>query len=170
MVEEHTLSNYITHAMNEFRAAGWVDEAGKWTDDMQEAICKHVLDLLRVFGSEGHSGSSAPYTISLFSTLAKFDPVTPLTGEDWEWNEICDDRTGGVTVFQNKRCGAVFKQSDRFDGKPYYLDAVVFWEWYTDPETGEKFESYYTSRDSMRPIEFPYTPKTEYVYRESGAE
>ena len=78
------MSNYITHAMTEFRAAGWVDENGKYCDEMQEAICNHVMKLLEVFSEEGHSGSTAPYAINLFSKLAKFEPVAPLTGEDWE--------------------------------------------------------------------------------------
>lgn len=33
-----------------------------------------------------------------------------------------------------------------------------------------QFKSYYTCADSFRPIEFPYTPTTEYVERSSGAE
>lgn len=157
------MNNYVTHAEREFRAAGWIDENGKYCDEMQEAICNHVMKLLEVFSEEGHSGSSAPYTINLFSKLAKFDPVAPLTGEDWEWNHINDDRTNNVSVYQNKRCSAVFKQSDRFDGQPYYLDAKVFWNWYKG-EDGKPFKSYYTGSNSMVPIEFPYTPKTEYVF------
>ena len=164
------MSNYETHAMSEFRAAGWVDENDNWNDEIQKLICKHVLRLLEVFAEEGHSGSSAPYTINLFEKLAKFEPIAPLTGDDWEWNQICDDRTNGVSVFQSRRCSRVFKQSDRFDGKPYDIEAVIFWEWVTDSETGEKNKSYYTSKDSFRAIEFPYTPTTEYVYRDSGSE
>lgn len=160
------MSNLVSHAQREFRAAGWTDENDKFVDGMQEDICNHVLDLLEVFHNEGHSGTTAPYTVDLFSKLAMFKPLAPLTGEDWEWNMIRDDSTGGMTVYQNKRCGAVFKQSDRFDGKPYYLDAVVFWEWVSmaDVDRGKPFKSYFTSMDSMQPIEFPYTPKTEYRF------
>lgn len=163
------MSNYIDHAMQEFRAAGWVDENGKFNDEMQADICSHVMKLLDVFDGEGHSGSSASYAVDLFKKLAMFEPVVPLTGEDWEWNEICDGRTNGVTVHQNKRCSHVFKQSDRFNGQPYDIDSIIFWEWYTDTETGEKFKSYYTCSDSQRPITFPYTPTREYQYRESEA-
>lgn len=152
------MSNLKTHALNEFRAAGWLDKDGKYCDGMQEAICTHLLLLLQVFSDEGHSGSTAPYTINLFSKLAKFDPIVPLTGEDWEWNEVSDG------VYQNKRCSAVFKQPDRFNGQPYYIDGKVFWEWYKSEEDGSMSKSYYTGRDSMVPITFPYTPKTEYVF------
>lgn len=150
------MSNLINHAHAEFRAAGWVDESGKFLDEMQEAICKHVLKLLEVFAEEGHSGSSAPYAINVFEKLAKFEPLVPLTGEEWEWVDVGDG------VFQNKRCSHVFKQANRFDGQPYDIDAVVFWSWYTD-ENGEKFKSYFTSGDSFRAITFPYTPTREYV-------
>lgn len=151
------MSNYKTHALNEFRAAKWVDANDKFIDGMQEMICNHVLKLLDVFANEGHSGSSATYAINMFEKLAKFEPLVPLTGEDWEWNEVSDG------VFQNKRCSHVFKQADRFDGQPYDIEAVVFWEWFTDKESGEKFKSYYTSSDSFKSITFPYTPKREYV-------
>lgn len=156
------MSNLKKHAMAEFRAAGWLDENGNYNDEMQEAICNHVIDLLKVFSDEGHSGTTAPYTVDLFSKLAKFEPIVPLTGEYWEWNEIADERVTNK-VYQNKRCSAVFKQADMFNGLPYYLDGKVFWEWYKNDE-GEVFKNYYTSGESSVQIKFPYTPKTEYVF------
>ena len=158
------MNNYEAHAWREFKAAGWLDENGKFEDEMQEAICNHVIRLLGVFAGEGHSGASAPYAISLFEKLAKFEPIAPLTGEDWEWNDVGDG------VYQNKRCSHVFKQADRFDGQAYDINGKIFWEWYTDPETNEQHESYYTSNESFTPIEFPYVPTKEYIYKESEAE
>ena len=142
------MSNYKTHAMREFRAAGWIDENGAYCDEMQEAICNHVLALLKVFGDEGHSGSSAPYAANLFKKLALFEPVVPLSGADDEWNEV------GHGVFQNNRCSHVFKSADRFNGQAYDIEARIFRE-----ANGACF----TSRDSVVPITFPYTPKREYV-------
>ena len=152
------MSNLKSHALMEFRAAGWCDESGKFVDEMQEAICNHVLKLLEVFSDEGHSGSSAPYAVNVFKTLAMFEPLVPLTGEDWEWNEVHDG------VFQNKRCSHVFKQADRFDGQAYDIDGIIFYDWYTN-ENGEKSKSYFTGRDSCVPITFPYTPTKEYKER-----
>lgn len=43
------MSNYKFHAMNEFRAAGWLDEHDIYNDEMQQMICNHVLKLLDVF-------------------------------------------------------------------------------------------------------------------------
>lgn len=157
------MNNYETHAMREFKAAGWLDENGEFKDEMQKMICEHVIKLLDVFADEGHSGSSAPYAISLFEKLVKFEPIAPLTGEDWEWTEVAEG------VFQNKRASRVFKQFDRFSGQAYDIDGKVFWEWYVD-EAGDKHKSYYTCSESHTPVEFPYTPTTEYVFRESDAE
>jgi hypothetical protein len=153
------MSNYKTHAQREFRAAGWIDDDGKYCDEMQGWVCDHVLKLLDAFADEGHSGSSAPYTINIFSKLAKFEPIVPVTGEDWEWVDV-DDGT-----YQNKRCSHLFKQADRFDGQAYDIDGKIFWEWYkSDLDGGEISKSSFTNSDSAVPIEFPYTPKTEYVF------
>lgn len=142
------MNNLHNHAMNEFRAAGWVDADGKWVDDMQEAMCAGVLKLLDTFSEEGHTGSTAPYAVNLFKTLAMFEPIVPLTGEDWEWVEV------GTGVFQNKRCSHVFKQKDRFDGQAYDIEGKVF---------REPNGVCYTNSKSFVPITFPYTPKREYV-------
>jgi hypothetical protein len=155
----------------EFKAAKWLDDEGKYSDEMQEAICKHVLKLLDVFADEGHSGSSAPYAINVFQKLAMFEPLVPLTGEDWEWTETSEG------VFQNKRCGHVFKQADRFDGQAYDIEGIVFYEWHErdlDPdEPGypgkTRFKSHYTSSESRVPVTFPYTPIKNYVERPSEA-
>jgi len=157
------MSNLHAHALMEFKAAGWLDGTGAYRDEMQAAICGHVLTLLKVFADEGHSGSTAPYAVNMFKKLAMFEPLVPLTGEDWEWHEASEG------VFQNKRCSRVFKQADRFNGQAYDIDGRVFYEWYTDKETGEKYKSHYTSRDSLVPVTFPYTPSTEYVERPSEA-
>lgn len=152
------MSAYKLHAEREFRAAGWLDDNGVFKDEMQGMICQHVLNLLDVFDDEGHSGTSAPYTINLFSALAKFEPIVPLQGTDDEWNEVGDG------VFQNNRCSHVFRQPDRFNGQAYDIQAIVFYDWYVD-EDGIRSKSHFTSSDSHQPITFPYTPKTEYRER-----
>ena len=153
------MSNYKNHAMNEFRAAGWIDKNGTFKDEMQEMICDHVLKLLEVFHDEGHSGSSAHYAIDLFSKLAKFEPVAPLTGEAWEWVEVGEQI--GEHLYQNKRCGNVFKD----DVSAYDIEGIIWYDWYTDEETGEKYKSYFTDHKSRVKVEFPYTPVREYRER-----
>lgn len=158
------MSNYKSHAMAEFRAAGWTEDGVTFKDEMQGMICAHVLDLLDVFEGEGHSGSSAPYAIDLFSKLAKFEPIAALTGEDWEW--VRHDY-GDTPVYQNKRFSAVFKQADRFNGQAYWLDGKIFWSWasYPDIDGGQPFKSYYSGSESRVPIEFPWVkPEPQYVF------
>ena len=157
------MSNLKDHALMEFRAAGWLNDTG-YIDEMQGMICDHVLKLLEVFSDEGHSGSSAPYAINVFTRLAKFEPLVPLTGEDWEWNDT------GHGVLQNKRASHVFKNAD---GSCYDIDGKVFWEWAMPYEEGGKpYKSYYTGRDSRVPVTFPYAvpDKPIYEYRYSDAE
>jgi hypothetical protein len=154
------MSNLKFHAQNEFVAAGWCDTNGVFKDEMQQAICEHVLKLLEVFSEEGHSGSSAPYAINLFSTLAKFKPIVPLTGEDWEWNDVAENN--GSPLWQNKRCSSVFKD----DTGVYDIDGRVFWEWYRNSKTDEVYKTYFTNRNSRVYITFPYTKPEhpEYVF------
>ena len=153
------MSNIQKHALTEFKAAGWLDDDGNYIDEMQEAICKHILELIEVFSDEGHSGSTAPYTVDLFKKLAMYEPITPLTGEDWEWTEIAREMSGSNngTLYQNKRCSRVFKD----DTGAYDIDGKVFYDWYTN-ENGDRHKSYYTSRDSRVPVTFPYVPTTVY--------
>lgn len=159
------MSNYEFHARNEFRAAGWTNEDGSFKDEMQEMICNHVLKLLEVFADEGHSGSSAPYALSVFDTLARHKPIAPLTGEDWEWNDVSEygGRDDGP-LYQNKRCGTIFKDNNG----AYNIDGKVFWEWISRPDIdeGKPFKSHFTNYQSRVPVTFPYAvpEKPEYVF------
>ena len=138
--------NFIRYALNEFIFAGWMDKEGNFGgDEMQEAVCLDVLNLLAKLSEQEHSGGSIGYTISLFSKMAKFTPLTPLTGEDDEWNEISKD------LYQNKRCFTVFKESGK---DAHDLHGRIFID-----SNG----AYYTNNESSIPITFPYTPKVKYV-------
>jgi hypothetical protein len=154
--------SYKDHAISEFKALGWVDSEGEYNCEMQQSICEDVLRLLDVFAEAGHSGSTAPYAINLFSRLAKFEPIAPLTGDDSEWIEVDQD------VYQNRRMSSVFKQPDRFNGQAYWIEGVIFWEWvsYPDIDRGVPYKSYFTSSESRVPITFPWVkPEPEYRFR-----
>lgn len=127
-------------------------------DEMEIAIRKHVIDMVEIFSNENHSGFSANYTIRLLTRLLSYKPLTPLTGEDSEWIDVSND------YYQNNRYSCVFK--DKSTGKAYNIEGKVFWEWYTNPETGERIKSYFTSRDSRVYIEFPYHVPDEPIYEE----
>jgi hypothetical protein len=142
-VRRYNMSNLIRHAKREFLALGYkpIEEC---EDDPDKWIQENVLELLEVFGKQGHSGFSAPYCISMFSKLAKFEPMCPLQGTDDEWQEVEGN------MWQNIRCSSVFKNTK----KAWDIDGKVF---------VEKDGRAYTSKDSSVDITFPYTPRTEYV-------
>ena len=150
-----TESNLIRHFKDEIKLSGWTDEKGRFKDDMQELACSNVMDLLAVLHTQGHSGFSYRYIMSLFTRVSEFKPISFLTGESSEWNEVGDN------WYQNNRYGAVFKRG--IEGKAYWMDGFIF----EDPE-GCRFTNCY----SKEYINFPWYPKeskTVYVtYDENG--
>lgn len=146
MVEDN---NYLRHARREFLAAGYdldeKDGPDRWIQD-------GLLDLLRVMSMQGHSGFSASYLTGAFEKLSRFEPITPLKGDESEWIEV------GPQVFQNCRLSSVFKEKD---GRAYRYDGRVFRE----PDG-----CCFTNGDSRVYIEFPYTPTREYVDVPKAAE
>lgn len=134
-------SALVTHAERELRLAGLFSEDSDYGGMMGDA----VLAMIRQFSKEGHSGFSAGMAVSLFEKLARYQPLTPLTGEDWEWMQVDDD------TWQNTRCSHVFKTTER---GAYDIDGRVFRE----PDG-----ACYTGSDSVVPVTFPYTPTREYV-------
>jgi len=139
------------HAERELDLIGMTDGG-----DMNGMMRKHILHMIEEFAKEGHSGFSASYAIQCLEKLLRFEPLSPLTGEDWEWFDVAEMSSG--PLWQNSRCSRVFKD----ENGAYDINGKVFWEWYTDPETGEKHKSHFTSKDSRVPVTFPYIPTTVY--------
>ena len=148
------MSNLLKHAERELNLIGMTEE-----DEYNGAMRKHILHMIKEFADEGHSGFSAPYAISILYKLMKFDPLTPLTGEDSEWNDISE--CGHETMrWQNNRRSSVFKNAD---GSCYDIDGKVFWEWAID-SNGDTYKSFYSSAGCNVPVTFPYTPPNEPIY------
>ena len=139
------MSNLIEHAKSELEFAGYFNGS-----EINNAMAEDVLELIKVFSEQGHSGFSASFALKLFTKLADFKPISPLTGEDNEWCEAADG------VFQNKRYSGLFKQADKFDGKAYDIYGKIF----RDPDG-----STWTNSDSFTVVEFPYVPKSEIIDR-----
>ena len=81
--------------------------------------------------------------VSLFERLARFNPISALTGEDDEWNEV--GQRYGKAMYQNKRCSSIFKDGDR----AYNIEGRVF---------REPSGACYTNHDSFVDVTFPYMP------------
>ena len=109
-----------------------------------------VMELIHTLENRGQSGVSMEMILELFTTLARYEPLSPLTGEDDEWVEInypeCPSR-----LWQNKRCLTVFKD----ETGAYNSQGRIFR--YKNGGHGIR------GVDSRVSITFPYTPVVEYV-------
>lgn len=137
------MSNLRKHAIRELSKIGMNESEDGINGDMY----KHIIKMVELFDQEGHSGFSANYAIGIINKLLKFEPLSPLTGEDNEWIEV------GGGLYQNNRCHHVFKQGD----VAYDIDGKVFKE----PDG-----SCYTNSESKVNITFPYVPKTIYIEKD----
>lgn len=153
----------VSHAKAELKSIGMLGSE----DEMNTMMSDNIIQLLEVFAEQGHTGFSAPYCIDLFTKLANFKPLGPLTGADDEWAEVTR-YNDEVPLYQNKRCSHVFKDADG----AYDINGKVFWEWARRPldedEPGypgiHTYKWSYTCRDSRVPVTFPYTIPDEPIY------
>jgi hypothetical protein len=108
--------NLTTHAENELRLAGLLDEDSDYNGMLGQA----VLELVKVFSNQGHSGFSASATASLFNELAGYGNITPLTNNPNEWlqhennlwqsrrNSAAFSNTGGTTYYFTSEKGKLY--------------------------------------------------------------
>ena len=134
------MGNLENHARRELKIAGQFHKDSDYGGMLGDA----VMELVRVFSAQEHSGFSAKMTISLFERVARFEPLTPLTGEPDEWNDV------GNGLLQNRRCSHIFKEN----GEAYDIVGRIF---------RDKDGITYTNKDSQVPVAFPYIPKSEIV-------
>ena len=147
------MSNLVDHAKRELEAIGAFSEDGDFYGGMTGTA---VMELVELFAKQGHSGMSAGIVRNLFNKVADYKPLKPITCEGSEWGT-------GADKFQNKRCPSIFKEGK--DGKPYYLNAIVF-----KGQNGSCFTSGGSVKlkngDTIKSSQFiklPFTPKTFYI-------
>lgn len=139
------MSNLLKHAERELKLIGY---DGK--DEYDKMAKEAILQLIETFAKQGHSGFSAPYVAKMFHKLANYEVLSPLTGNDDEWNDVSDMSGDRKTLFQNNRDSRVFKNDDG----AFFTEAIV---WQDDVY-------HFSNKDSNRYIKsFPFTPKTFYV-------
>ncbi len=137
-------TNLELHAEEELKRIGAFSEEGDFYGGMTGEA---VMELVKVFADQGHSGMSAGLVRSLFTKAADFQPLSPLQGTEDEWKEPYSyDGTR-----QNKRCSHVFMDAN---GRAYDIEGKIF---------REPSGICYTSGGSVVDITFPYIPKKEYV-------
>lgn len=135
--------NLVAHAQRELAPS-----LKPSADVMDRAMALHLVGMVRLFSTEGHSGFSAAYATTQLARLLRYEPLGPLTGEELEWTAL--DYNSDMAA-QNNRCGRVFR---RKDGTAYDIEGVIFRE-----PNGASF----TSRASRVDITFPYTPRHVYA-------
>lgn len=140
--------NLTAYAEQEMKAVGLHEPDADYGGMIYDA----VLELVKTFAEQGHSGTSAAQTLAIFSKVAAFQPLKPLTGEDDEWTDVSEE------YYQNKRNYAVFKE--KATGRSYFLDAIV-WKTQNGGHYTGSTEDGTESRQYIR--SFPFVPKTFYV-------
>lgn len=88
----------IRHAKYELKKAGLFDK----DSDYDGMLGESVLELIKVFSKQGHSGYSAYMTIDLFKRLASFKMLSSPTTDKEEWLEVTDN------VYQSRRQSNLF--------------------------------------------------------------
>jgi len=144
------MSNYKKHLDRELQILKDNNQGEKL---VVEDFLPAIEQILEVFSNQGHSGMSASFYTSILSTTIKnvlsFKALSPLTGEDHEWNEV------GEGVYQNNRQSDVFKENE----KAHYNDAIVW----RGEEEHDTFTGKVEGVSSSQPVKFPLTTKTFYI-------
>ena len=156
--------NLIQYAKTELKLGGFFDkgEDGLYDGEIGPA----VMELIKVFAEQGHSGMSASIVRNLFNKLANYKPLGPITGKDDEWAD--EALSNDVPYYQNRRLSSVFKEGK--NSTAYYLDAIVFKDQEGHTFTGTvdlpgPDNKVLSSRQYIK--KFPFTPKTFYIDVES---
>lgn len=123
------MSNLVKFAEEELARVGGQE------DGMQQLMNRNVLDIVKMFSDQGHSGFSAGYAMAQIKRLLNWKPLTPLTGEEDEWNGR-----------QNKRYSSVFRDED---GTAYNIEGKIF--------TDDGGNTWWQGHDSWVPVTFPYS-------------
>jgi hypothetical protein len=103
------MSKLHEHAVRELNLQGLLDNDSDFM--YGDMLGKAVLELIDKFAAQGHSGMSGSITLQLFSKLADFKSINPITNDPDEWHEV------GKGQWQNIRQSSSFSNDG---GKTYY--------------------------------------------------
>jgi hypothetical protein len=107
------MSNLVKHAEKELKLAGLFDK----DSDYDGMLGKAVLELVKVFAKQGHSGFSARWTLDVFNEVASYKPLTPIGTTKDEWMDVAEMTADGKGMWQNTRRSTTFS---RDGGKTWY--------------------------------------------------
>lgn len=105
------ISELTDYAKNELTRAGLFDK----DSDYEGMLDGSAMQIVELFSEQGHSGVSAAITIGIIEKPLRYEPLTPLTYEPDEWNDVSG--ISGTPMWQNKRNPSVFSVDG---GKTHY--------------------------------------------------
>lgn len=105
------MGNLTDHAKRELELAGLFDKDSDYDGMLGDA----VMQLVKVFAKQGHSGFSAGRTLAIFNQVANFKNLTPIGKSDDEWMNVTEQSPG--PLWQNTRRSTTFS---RDAGKTWY--------------------------------------------------
>ena len=108
----------------------------------QKAINDDILDIIKLFSSQGHSGFSAGYSLNILKRLLDYKPLSAITGDEDEWEQL---NYSPDLAYQNKRCPSLFRDAD---GKVYNVEARIF--------SDDNGHTWYNCKESREYVELPY--------------
>ena len=98
------MSNLVKHAKKELKLSGLFDDDSDYDGMLGEA----VLELVKVFAKQGHSGFSAHQTLRIFNEVANYRPLTPIGDSKDEWMNVSD--MSNSPTWQNTRRPTTFSR------------------------------------------------------------
>jgi len=105
--------NLYNHAVREMKLAGLNEE----DSDYDGELYNWVLQLVRVFVSQGHSGYSASRVTDLFCRLSKYETLTPNDHSQYrDVSDLAGEKPG--TLLQDLRNSRFFSDDA---GKTWYM-------------------------------------------------
>lgn len=119
------------------------------SDEKVNFVRDRFLTIVDDLEAEDISREEADFIVSSLYRAIKFNPFSPLTGDDDEWIALEGDEKdeGEDVIYQNIRCPKIFKEAD---GKSYNIEGIIFYE------DGEDGRNYFTDYYSWVEVEFPY--------------
>jgi hypothetical protein len=94
------------HAEFEMRRAGLYDKDADYGGMIPDA----VMALIEAHSAQGHSGFSHHIVLDLFNKLVSFKPLTPITSDPSEWNDVSEHMPAGEKLWQSKRDSSLFSK------------------------------------------------------------
>ena len=108
------IAGLVEHAKKELELAGLFDK----DSDYEGMVGKAVMDLMKCFSNQGHSGFSASMVMDIFGRLGKYKTLSPVTDDPDDWQDVSDFGGGEKKkMWQCKRCPSLFSENG---GKTYY--------------------------------------------------